>query len=153
MDLEAIGQLKADAWRTLVAVDHVDAKALDEGLTISQEWRRWRTEVRKVIRGERADIPEEPKRYVDAITTAVEIATTPEDKIIIAAPKSISELMPESLANLALPDESLAELKTRLLTELTTLRSMAVGQIPMTEEQRAMLTTLEGQVAQQWFTS
>jgi hypothetical protein len=62
-------------------------------------------------------------------------------------------LMPADLAAFALPDESLADLKTRLLTELTTLRSMAVGNIPMTNEQRAMLTTLEGQVAQQWFTS
>jgi hypothetical protein len=153
MDLEAIGQLKAEAWRTLVAVDHVDAKALDEGLTISQEWRLWRIEVRKVIRGERADIPEEPRRYVDAINTAVAVTTTPEDEIIVSISQPINNLMPETLANLALPDESLADLKTRLLTELTTLRSMAVGQIPMTDEQRAMLTTLEGQVAQQWFTS
>ncbi len=28
------GQLKALAWRTLKAVDHIDAKAADEGLTI-----------------------------------------------------------------------------------------------------------------------
>jgi hypothetical protein len=34
---------------------------------------------------------------------------------------------------------------------LSNLRSMAVGQIPMTDSERAMLTTLEGAVAQQWF--
>ena len=60
------GQLKALAWRTLKAVDHIDAKAADEGLTISPEWRVWRSAVRAVIRGERMDIPAEPLRYGDA---------------------------------------------------------------------------------------
>jgi len=59
------GQLKALAWRTLKAVDHVDAKAADEGLHISAEWRAWRAQVRAVIRGDRLDIPEEPPRYGD----------------------------------------------------------------------------------------
>ena len=58
------GQLKALAWRTLKAVDHIDAKAADEGLTISPDWRAWRSQVRAVIRGERMDIPDEPPRYV-----------------------------------------------------------------------------------------
>jgi hypothetical protein len=59
------GQLKALAWRTLVSVDHVDAKAEDEGLTISQDWRDWRRSVRAVIRGDLMEIPNEPARYVD----------------------------------------------------------------------------------------
>jgi len=59
------GQLKALAWRTLKAVDHVDAKAADEGLVIDPEWRLWRMKVRAVIRGERMDIPDEPPRYLD----------------------------------------------------------------------------------------
>ena len=81
--------------------------------------------------------------------------TLVRDIISPISPQTISNSinMPADLAALAFPDENLADLKTRLLTELTTLRSMAVGQIPMTDEQRAMLTTLEGQVAQQWFTS
>ena len=66
MTEEEHGQLKALAWRTLKAVDHVDAKAADEGLTIHPEWRAWRTEVRAVIRGDRLDIPKEPVRYGDA---------------------------------------------------------------------------------------
>ena len=69
------------------------------------------------------------------------------------APLSSAPLMPADLAALALPDESLADLKVRLLTELTRLRSMAVGRLDMTDAERAMLTTLEGQVAQQWFSS
>jgi hypothetical protein len=64
MTEEEHGQLKALAWRTLKAVDHVDAKAADEGLTISPEWRAWRTEVRNVIRGDLMEIPDEPARYV-----------------------------------------------------------------------------------------
>jgi hypothetical protein len=64
MDEETHGQLKAEAWRTLKAVDHVDAKAADEGLTISPDWRAWRGQVRAVIRGERLTIPPEPARYV-----------------------------------------------------------------------------------------
>ena len=66
---------------------------------------------------------------------------------------SSAPLMPADLAAFALPDESLADLKVRLLTELTRLRSMAVGRLDMTDAERAMLTTLEGQVAQQWFSS
>ena len=79
------GQLKALAWRTLKAVDHIDAKAADEGLSINTGWRAWRSQVRAVIRGERMDIPDEPPRYVadaykahwDAVTsgTLAEAAT------------------------------------------------------------------------------
>jgi hypothetical protein len=87
MNDERHGQLKALAWRTLKAVDHIDAKAADEGLTISPEWRAWRSQVRAVIRGDRMDIPDEPPRYVadaykahwDAVTsgTLAEAATAP----------------------------------------------------------------------------
>jgi hypothetical protein len=59
------GQLKALAWRTLKAVDHIDAKAADEGLTINPDWRMWRSQVRAVIRGELMDVPDEPPRYLD----------------------------------------------------------------------------------------
>jgi len=68
MDAEEHGQLKALAWRTLKAVDHIDAKVADEGLMLSPEWRAWRAQVRAVIRGERMDIPEEPPRYIDGAT-------------------------------------------------------------------------------------
>ena len=84
---EEHGKLKALAWRTLKAVDHIDAKAADEGLHISADWRMWRTAVRAVIRGERMDIPNEPPRYVadaykahwDEVTsgTLAEAATAP----------------------------------------------------------------------------
>lgn len=61
--------------------------------------------------------------------------------------------VPVEFAALALPDESVSDLKTRLLTELTRLRSMAVGRLDMTEQERDMLNRLEGQVAQRWFSS
>ena len=67
---EEHGKLKALAWRTLKAVDHVDAKAADEGLTISPDWRAWRVAVRAVIRGDRMDIPDEPPRYAVDIGVA-----------------------------------------------------------------------------------
>jgi hypothetical protein len=61
--------------------------------------------------------------------------------------------IPAECAIYVQPDESIADLKIRLLTELTRLRSMAVGRLDMTDAERSMLTTLEGQVAQRWFTS
>lgn len=70
MNAEEHGKLKALAWRTLKAVDHIDAKAADEGLTISPEWRAWRSQVRAVIRGDRMDIPKEPGRYAVDIGVA-----------------------------------------------------------------------------------
>ena len=120
------------ANKLLNTTDHIEYRTPTPERTPSPNWLVWREQLREVVRGVRSEIPDEPSRYAHAP----------------AAP-----FMPADLAALALPDESLADLKTRLLTELTTLRSMAVGQIPMTDEQRAMLTTLEGQVAQQWFTS
>lgn len=103
------GQLKALAWRTLKAVDHIDAKAADEGLTISPDWRAWRSQVRAVIRGERIDIPDEPPRYVadaykahwDAVTsgTLAEAATAPvfeadpRDAEIEALRSQVAQLM------------------------------------------------------------
>jgi hypothetical protein len=59
--------------------------------------------------------------------------------------------VPVELASFAQPDETPRETKDRLMQALSNLRSMAVGQIPMTDSERAMLTTLEGAVAQQWF--
>jgi len=127
-----LAQLKILALELLSATDYLEFRRDTPTRVLSPAWLAWRDQIRAVIRGDRMDIPPEPPRYVTATNLAQ---------------------MPADLAALALPDESLADLKTRLLTELTTLRSMAVGQIPMTDEQRAMLTTLEGQVAQQWFTS
>jgi hypothetical protein len=87
MSAEDHGKLKAMAWRTLKAVDHIDAKAADEGLTLHPEWRAWRSQVRAVIRGDRLDIPNEPARYSpdayqahwDAVTsgTLAEAAAAP----------------------------------------------------------------------------
>jgi hypothetical protein len=61
------------------------------------------------------------------------------------------EPVPVELASFAQPDETPQETKDRLMQALSNLRSMAVGQIPMTDTEKAMLTTLEGAVAQQWF--
>lgn len=66
--------------------------------------------------------------------------------------KTVLASIPNELAGLAQPDEAAADLRDRLLKALADLRSMAVGNIPMTDEQRALLTTLEGAVAQRWFT-
>ena len=120
------------AKQLLQKTDYVELRRNTPDRTLSDDWMTWREQLREVVRGVRMEIPEEPPRYANAP----------------AAP-----FMPADLAALALPDESLADLKVRLLTELTRLRSMAVGRLDMTEAERAMLTTLEGQVAQQWFSS
>jgi hypothetical protein len=124
--------LAARARIELSNTDHVEYRVATPERTPSPAWLAWREQLREVVRGVRMEIPEEPQRYTDAPT---------------------APLMPADLAALALPDESLADLKVRLLTELTRLRSMAVGRLDMTDAERAMLTTLEGQVAQQWFSS
>ena len=123
---------KWHAAMRLHATDYVVIKAQERSQILAPAWLAWREQLREVVRGVRMEIPEEPQRYMDAPT---------------------APLMPADLAALALPDESLADLKVRLLTELTRLRSMAVGRLDMTDAERAMLTTLEGQVAQQWFSS
>lgn len=124
--------VKAAASVRLHSTDYVVIKAQERSQMLAPAWLAWREQLREVVRGVRTEIPEEPQRYTDAPTPP---------------------LMPADLAALALPDESLADLKVRLLTELTRLRSMAVGRLDMTDAERAMLTTLEGQVAQQWFSS
>ena len=179
MTEEEHGQLKALAWRTLVAVDHVDAKAADEGLHISADWRMWRTAVRAVIRGERMDIPDEPPRYVaeaykahwDAVTSgtlaeavnAPVFEADPRDAEIEALRRRVAELEalqapalqqpsePPAEALLeAYPDEDHAALKARILGEFASLRNMLIGQIPMTHEQLDRLVALEHPKYQSW---
>lgn len=173
------GQLKALAWRTLKAVDHIDAKAADEGLTISPEWRAWRSQVRAVIRGERMDIPNEPPRYVadaykahwDAVTSgtlgeaakAPVFEADPRDAEIEALRRRVAELEalqapapqqpsepPEEALLEAYPDEDHAALKARILGEFASLRNMLIGQIPMTHEQLDRLVALEHPKYQSW---
>jgi hypothetical protein len=175
---ELHGQLKALAWRALKAVDHVDAKAADEGLTISHEWRIWRSQVRAVIRGDRLDIPPEPLRYLDdyeahwdAVTSgtlgearsAPVFEADPRDAEIEAlrariaelealqapAPQQPSEPPAEALLE-AYPDEDHAALKARILGEFSSLRNMLIGQIPMTHEQLDRLVALEHPKYQSW---
>ena len=175
---ELHGQLKALAWRTLKAVDHIDAKAADEGLTISHEWRTWRSQVRAVIRGDRLDIPAEPPRYLDAYEahwdavtsgTLAEAATAPvfeadpRDAEIEALRARIAELEamqapepqlpgePPAEALLeAYPDEDHAALKERILHEFASLRNMLIGHIPMTQDQINRLVALEHPKYQSW---
>lgn len=150
MDQEEHGHLKAEAWRTLVAVDHVDAKAADEGLTISPAWRSWRTEVRKVIRGERMDIPAEPERYAGA---AIPDPIVPEP---VAAPapepvaSKIEDEIPIDLARFTEPDESIGEARIRLLQKLADMRSMISGRIEMSADEWTFYNILESQAAQSW---
>lgn len=172
------GQLKALAWRTLKAVDHIDAKAADEGLSINTDWRAWRSQVRAVIRGERLDIPNEPPRYGDAYkahwdavtsgtlaaaATAPVFQADPRDAEIKAlrrrvaelealqapAPQQPSEPPAEALLE-AYPDEDHAALKQRILGEFASLRNMLIGQIPMTHEQLDRLVALEHPKYQSW---
>lgn len=130
MTEEEHGQLKALAWRTLKAVDHIDAKAEDEGKTISPDWRAWRTQVRAVIRGDLMEIPEEPPRYVSSV------APTNPSAIFNASWGSLASPPAEVLAE-AKPDEDLGELKHRLLVELGSLRNMLVGNIPMMPDEQS----------------
>lgn len=167
------GQLKALAWRMLKAVDHIDAKAADEGLTISHEWRAWRSAVRAVIRGDRLDIPAEPARYLnayeahwDAVTSgtigqakaAPVFEADPRDAEIEAlrrrvaeleAPSGLTEPPPEALSE-AYPDEDHAALKERILGEFASLRNMLIGHIPMTQDQVNRLVALEHPKYQSW---
>ena len=178
MTEEEHGQLKALAWRTLKAVDHIDAKAADEGLSINTGWRAWRSQVRAVIRGERMDIPPEPLRYLDAYqehwnavtsgtlaaaATAPVFEADPRDAEIEAlrrrvaelealqapAPQQPSEPPAEALLE-AYPDEDHAALKARILGEFASLRNMLIGQIPMTHEQLDRLVALEHPKYQSW---
>lgn len=178
MTEEEHGQLKALAWRTLKAVDHVDAKATDEGLTISHEWRTWRSQVRAVIRGERMDIPAEPLRYLDAYEAHWDAVTSgtlgearsapvfeddPRDAEIAALRQRVAELEamqapepqkpgeppPEALEE-AYPDEDHAALKARILGEFASLRNMLIGHIPMSQDQVNRLVALEHPKFQTW---
>jgi hypothetical protein len=178
MTEEEHGQLKALAWRTLKAVDHIDAKAADEGLTINPDWRALRMKVRAVIRGERIDIPNEPPRYGDAYKahwdavtsgTLAEAATAPvfeadpRDAEIEALRRRIAELEamqapepqlpgepPAEALEEAYPDEDHAALKARILAEFSSLRNMLIGQIPMTQNELARLVALEHPKYQSW---
>lgn len=165
------GELKALAWRTLKAVDHIDAKAEDEGLTISPAWRDWRRSVRAVIRGELMEIPNEPARYTgdafkahwDAVTSGKLADAVPfvdaRDAEIEALRKRIAELEappvvdgdpPAEVMAEARPDEDYTELKARLLLEFASLRNMLVGHIPMTPDELARLVALEHPKYQSW---
>jgi hypothetical protein len=172
------GQLKALAWRTLKAVDHVDAKAADEGLTISPDWRAWRSAVRAVIRGDRLDIPDEPPRYpndyeahwnattsgtlgeardaepyIDPLVAENDAlrARIAELEAALAAPvlELTSDPPAEALAE-AYPDEDHAALKARIMAEFASLRNMLIGSIPMTQEQLDRLVALEHPKYQSW---
>jgi hypothetical protein len=178
MTEEEHGQLKALAWRTLKAVDHIDAKAADEGLTISPEWRDWRIAVRAVIRGDRLDIPNEPARYLSAYdahwnaTTSGTLGEARDAEVYVdplaaendALRARIAELEaalatpvlelsneppPEALQE-AYPDEDHAALKARILAEFASLRNMLIGQIPMTQDQLSRLVALEHPKYQSW---
>jgi hypothetical protein len=179
MTEEEHGQLKAEAWRVLKSVDHIDAKAADEGLTLSPEWRAWRSQVRAVIRGERLNIPAEPARYGDAYQAHWEAVTSgtlaeaaaapvfeadPRDAELDALRARIAELEatlaapvlelsnePPAEALLeAYPDEDHAALKARILAEFASLRNALVGHIPMTQDQLARLVALEHPKFQTW---
>ena len=178
MTEEEHGQLKALAWRTLKAVDHIDAKAADEGLDISPDWRAWRSAVRAVIRGDRLDIPEEPPRYlseyeahwnattsgtlgeardaepyVDPLAAENDAlrARIAELEAALAAPvlELSSDPPAEALAE-AYPDEDHAALKARIMGEFSSLRNMLVGHIPMTQQQLDRLVALEHPKYQSW---
>jgi len=172
------GQLKALAWRTLKAVDHVDAKAADEGLTISPHWRNWRILVRAVIRGERMDIPDEPPRYLsdyethwDQVTSGTigeardaEVYVDPliaendalrariaELEAALAVPVlELSNEPPAEALEEAYPDEDHAALKARIMAEFASLRNMLIGQIPMTQQELERLVALEHPKYQSW---
>jgi hypothetical protein len=175
MTEEEHGQLKAEAWRVLKSVDHIDAKAADEGLTLSPEWRAWRSQVRAVIRGERMDIPAEPARYGDAYQAHWDAVTA--GKLVDAVPfvdplaaendalrariaeleaalsAPVLELSNEPPAEALLeayPDEDHATLKARIMAEFSSLRNALVGHIPMTQDQLARLVALEHPKFQTW---
>jgi hypothetical protein len=118
MDQEAHGQLKAEAWRTLKAVDHVDAKAADEGLTISPEWRSWRGEVRAVIRGDRMDIPPEPPRYVRLGASVIAQPERARDDLLDFDAEPVEELTGDQLLSAFEKDEEAAALLVQTLSAL-----------------------------------
>lgn len=75
-----------------------------------------------------------------------------EALVIQLTPKpaaDITEPPPEVMAE-AQPDESLVDLKARLLAEFASLRNMLVGHIPMSEPQLLRLQALEHPKFQTW---
>jgi|694.fasta_scaffold117493_2 hypothetical protein len=119
---------KADLQRT----DYVVFKCIEKQLVLNSSWLAWREQLREVTRGNATEIPPEPPRY----------ASSPQ-------PQDPSTPPPEVLAE-AQPDESLVELKARLLGEFASLRNMLIGHIPMNEEQLLRLQALEHPKFQTW---
>lgn len=66
------------------------------------------------------------------------------------APASDPSVPPPEVMAEAQPDESLVDLKTRLLAEFASLRNMLVGHIPMNEPQLLRLQALEHPKFQTW---
>ncbi len=66
------------------------------------------------------------------------------------APASDPSMPPPEVMAEAHPDEGLAELKARLLSEFASLRNMLVGHIPMNEPQLLRLQALEHPKFQTW---
>jgi hypothetical protein len=66
------------------------------------------------------------------------------------APEPDPSMPPPEVMAEAQPDEGLAELKARLLSEFASLRNMLVGHIPMNEPQLLRLQALEHPKFQTW---
>jgi len=126
------------AERHLKASDWVSAKAFDEQIALSVDWRNWRKFLRRAFNRQltqaelNSGIYPEPPRYTSA-----------------PQPSDPSTPPPEVLAE-AQPDEDLVELKARLLGEFASLRNMLIGHIPMTEAQLLRLQALEHPKFQTW---
>lgn len=166
--------LAQQAHDLLTATDHVEYRIATPERTPSPAWLAWREQLREVVRGNLDAIPTEPARYTstpspppeptpDAIVFE-EPAPDPELETLRARitelealvveltpppPSEITEPPPEVLAE-AQPDETLAELKARLLFEFASLRNMLIGHIPMTEPQLLRLQALEHPKFQTW---
>lgn len=160
MTNEEYGQLKSLSWRTLAAVEHIDDKVAGEGLTTSLAWRAWRSQPRAIYIATPSPPPEPTPDAVvfeepapDPELETLRARITELEALVVELtpppPSEITEPPPEVLAE-AQPDESLAELKARLLFEFASLRNMLIGHIPMTEPQLLRLQALEHPKFQTW---
>lgn len=162
------------ARQLLQKTDYVELRRNTPDRTLSDAWMTWREQLREVVRGNLDAIPPEPARYTstpspppeptpDAVVFE-EPAPDPEletlrtritelEALVVELtpppPSEITEPPPEVLAE-AQPDETLAELKARLLFEFASLRNMLIGHIPMTEPQLLRLQALEHPKFQTW---
>jgi hypothetical protein len=90
-EVERIGQIKAEARRRLAQSDYVIMQATERGLMLSSAWRKWREDLRSIVKGPAEEFYPEPERFTDVIEVDV-IAGEPEEAAPTEPPEDIKDL-------------------------------------------------------------